>query len=111
VPTVFVLFAFASDLSELPSEFYRYAKYDTNYRRDPVVKAICVVGGGYWYHRVEADGWMFHTSTAEHDELIDLVSGIVNTLSKTPPSARVAPLGRYLMQERPATIVGREPNA
>lgn len=68
------LFAFGTDLAESSSELERYAKYDADWLRDPVVKAICIVGRGYWYHEREANAWVFHTATPEHDELIEMVS-------------------------------------
>jgi hypothetical protein len=42
--TVMVFFAFGSDLAKNSSEFDRYAKYDPDWKNDPVIKVICVVG-------------------------------------------------------------------
>jgi hypothetical protein len=103
--TISVLFAFGSDLAESSSELERYAQYDEAWLLDPVIKAICVIGRGYWYYKAEPNAWVFGASTPEHDELVEFVSGIINTLLKNPPSAPVSLLGHYLMQERPVTII------
>lgn len=105
-PTVLVLFAFDSDLAPDSSEIERYAKYDQGWRNDPVFKAICVVGRGYWYHEAEKSRWVFHSATSDHDEVVDLVSGVVNTLTKTSPSSRISYLGHYLMRSRTVSFVG-----
>jgi hypothetical protein len=98
VPT---LFAFDSDLSESGmSELQRYAKYDPEWKDDPVLKAICVARKGYWYHSPEDSCWFFHPPTPAHDEVIDLVSGVVNTLTKARTQVREALLGQYLMLAR-----------
>ena len=98
VPT---FFAFGSDLSDSGmSELQRYAKYDPEWKTDPVIKAICVVGKGYWYHSSKDGCWFFHPPTPAHDEVIDLVSGVVNTLAKAPTQVRQALLGQYLMLAR-----------
>ncbi|MBA1250967.1 DUF6602 domain-containing protein [Pseudomonas luteola] len=105
-PTVLVLFAFSSDLAPASSEAERYAKYDPDWCTDPVFKAICVVGKGYWYHEAENSRWVFHSATQDHDEVVDLVSGVVNTLTKVPPASRISYLGHYLMSTRRVSFVG-----
>ncbi len=99
-PTVNILFAFSSDLSDSSSELERYARIDPTWHSDPVLKAICVVGRGYWYHRPGYAKWTFLSPSNDHDEVIDIVSGIVNTLVKTPPYNRIAPLGPYISMDR-----------
>lgn len=106
-PVVLVLFAFGSDLAETSSEIERYTQYDPTWDRDPVLKALCVVGRGYWYHKQSDNGWVGVSANHDHDEVIDLVSGIVNTLIKSPPGQRAALLGHYLSIERPATFTKR----
>ena len=100
IPTVLVLFAFGTDLIESSSELERYARYDLDWNTDPVLKAICVIGRGYWYHRAGENRWAFHPPTPEHDEVIDIVSGITNTLLKQLPFQRIQPLGYYLSIDR-----------
>lgn len=103
-PVVLVLFAFDSDLAVSSSEIERYTEHDPTWDRDPVLKALCVVGRGYWYHKQSDNGWVGCGPTAEHDEVIDLVSGIVNTILKSPTSQRAALLGHYLSKERATTF-------
>lgn len=103
-PVVLVLFAFDSDLSEQSSELERYIQHDPTWDTDPVLKAICVVGRGYWYHKQEENCWVASQGDSEHDEVIELVSGIVNTLLKHPASQRAALLGQYLVTPRPVTF-------
>lgn len=105
IDTVLVLFAFSSDLAEGSSELHRYAQYDEGWLRDPVIKAICVVGRGYWYHKAEANCWVATATSPEHDEVIELISGIGNTLLRNPADRRLAMLGNYLMRERPAEFI------
>lgn len=109
--TVLVLFGFGSDLSESSSELDRYAEHDPDWLLDPIVKAICVVGRGYWYHSSDRKGWVFHAPSSDCDEVIDLVSGIVNTLLKHPPFQRAALLGHYLMLQREATLTPKAKDA
>ena len=78
----------------------RYTRYEPDWDSDPVLKALCVVGRGYWYHDIGAQTWIFHPPWEDHDEVIDLVSGIANTVSAYPPSARGGHLGSYLMANR-----------
>jgi len=103
VPT---FFAFGSDLSDSGiSELQRYAKYDPEWRERPILKAICVVGKGYWYHSKKDSDWFFCPPTQTHDEVIGLVSGIVNTLASARSQNRQALLGQYLMSERNVSLV------
>lgn len=104
VPT---FFAFGSDLSDSGmSELQRYAKYDSEWKERPILKAMCVVGRGYWYYSFEDNCWFFHPPTPTHDEVIDLVSGVVNTLAKArAQQARTALLGRYLMSKRSVSSI------
>ena len=70
-----------------------------------MLKAICVVGRGYWFHRPGQNAWAFLSASNDHDEVIDVVSGIVNTLVKTPPFNRIAPLGPYISVDRTVVLI------
>ncbi|MDL2123529.1 MAG: hypothetical protein LWX51_10695 [Deltaproteobacteria bacterium] len=101
IPVVLTFFAFNSDLSGKGiTEIERYAKYDPNWKNDPVIKAICIVGKGYWYHNQNISGWTFHPPSSDFDEVVDIISGTVNTLAKNPAYLRKALLGHYLMRIR-----------
>ena len=99
-------FAFGSDLSGFGiTELQRYAKYDPEWNTDPVLRVICVVGQGYWYFNYKNGYWKFLPPTQTYDEVIDLVSGVVNTLAEARLQTRLAYLEPYLMLPRPATDV------
>ena len=100
-PIVHVLFALSSDLAESSSEIKRYAQYDKDWQKDPIIKALCVVNRGYWYHESETNSWVCCKSSPDHDEIIDFISGIINTIIMIPPFTRTSPLGHYLIKERP----------
>jgi hypothetical protein len=103
---VLALFAFDSDLSETGiSELERYAKYDSQWNTAPILKAICIVGKGYWYHNQINNSWFFHSPTQSYDEVVDFTSGITNTLILASTKPRKAMLGHYLMLERAATQI------
>ena len=103
---ILTFFAFDSDLSDSGiSELQRYASYDPQWRETPILKAICVVGKGYWYHNRNDSRWVFYPPTETYDEVVDLVSGTVNTLGLARLHPRQAVLGQYLMLERPSTQI------
>jgi hypothetical protein len=108
-PIVSILFAFGSDLSVSGrSELERYADYDPDWATKPVLKAVCVVGRGYWHHVGEEEHWVFHPPTEEYDEVIDLVSAMTNTMiTQADRPGRNAPrLGQYLMHHRRVEHIG-----
>lgn len=98
VPT---LFAFGSDLSEKSSrsELDRYAKYDSEWNIDPILRVLCVVGRGYWYFRKDDQRWVFHAPSKSHEEVIGFLAGVVNTLLLASVTPRQTFLGFYLMSE------------
>jgi hypothetical protein len=97
-PAVSGFFAFDSDLSlSGTSEFERYQELDSSWKDHPVIKVICVVGRGDWYFSAE-NRWFYRPATNTSDEVLILVSHLVNTLVWCPiVSDRPAPLfGDYL---------------
>jgi hypothetical protein len=99
-------FAFGSDLSDSgTTELQRYAKYHPEWDTDPVLRVICVVGQGYWYFNYKNRCWKFLPPTQTYDEVIGLVSGVVNTLAEARLQTRLAYLEPYLMLRRSATNV------
>lgn len=100
-PVVLTLFAFDSDLSgNGKSELERYAEVDPNWLVNPTLRAICVVGKGYWYFNSQPRQWHFHPATTGGDEVVDFVAGVSNTLAKARFNTRVGLLGQYVMDER-----------
>lgn len=94
VPT---LFGFDSDLPAHKTEWGRYTERDENWRTDPALRAICVIGKGYWRFAGAERGWLFHEPTQRSDEVIDFLSGVANTLPDALVSRRRPRLGKYLM--------------
>jgi len=96
-----VYFAYGTDLSG-KTELDRYREIDGNYLSDPAIRAICVVGDGYYTHVAQfkdretgaiAPKWLkFHADEGRY-EVMALLSGIVNTvLGRSMPN-----LGYYLL--------------
>jgi len=105
-PVILTFFAFDSDLAgDCKTELERYAEHDPQWLTNPVLRAICVVGKGYWYYCVEPREWRFHPPSNEYDEVIDLVSGVSNTLAKARLAIRIGLIGHYLMIERQIYII------
>jgi len=79
-----ILFAYSSDLKSNPiEEFERYKREDLNYLTDPAIRALCVVGRGYWTYNQNsqtADKWLYFKADEEHYEVLSLLGGIMNTL-------------------------------
>lgn len=100
IPIISVFFAFTTDLAESgKSELDRYRENDPNSEVDPRLSAICVVGRGYWwFHADDKRGqWIFHSPTPDHDEVIDFLSGITNTIPDSLARRGRPRLGNYLV--------------
>lgn len=96
-PVVPTLFGFESDVSGSKSEWTRYIERDEEWKTNPAVRAICVLGKGYWRYTGPPDNWRFHEPTTKHDEVIDFLSGIANTLPDALVSRGRPRLGNYLV--------------
>ena len=98
VPAVF---AFSSDLRNGgKTEVERYHELDPNSMKTPSILALCIVGKGYWYWRDFNKQWDFLQATPEHDEVIDFLSGVINTIPLVIASREHPRLGYYLMLQR-----------
>jgi hypothetical protein len=105
-PVLLALFAFGSDLSsDGLNEIERYSKFDPQWKSSPILRVICVIGRGYWHYQSHLNGWVFHGPTDERDEVIDFVSGTMNSLVKKLAQRSGQQLGRYLMIPRSAKLV------
>ena len=81
--TIPILFAFSTDLSPTgKSEIDRYRENDPDADTKPTIPVICVAGRGYWRFETKRPkpSWLFHPPTDEHDEIIDFISGVSNTI-------------------------------
>jgi len=107
-PIIPVFFAFTTDLAESgKSELDRYRENDPNFEVDPRIRAVCVVGRGYWRFQPddERGQWIFHSPTPDHDEVIDFLSGVINTIPDSLAKRGHPRLGNYLMLEPRGVIV------
>ncbi len=105
-PVIPAFFAFTTELAENgKSELERYSEIDPHFREAPCLVAICVVGRGYWWWRRDKK-WIFHPPTPDHDEIIDFLSGVINTIPDSLVARGHPRLGNYLIQANRGTIVG-----
>ncbi len=89
----FIYFAFDSDLVSSKSEVDRVLA-ELN-ELEPMVDIICVVNKlySYWHHTTK---WNFFDNTENHNEIIGLVIGILNTLYMHKSTGVVFNPGEYL---------------
>jgi hypothetical protein len=88
------VFAFETDLTlEGKSEIERYDEIrDSKY--DPALRAICVVGRGYWYwHK---DQWITWERTSEFEEIVGFITSIMNTYREVAATRKEPRLHVYL---------------
>jgi hypothetical protein len=107
-PIVPAFFAFDSDLTETgKSELERYLELDLHGKIEPLIRAICIVGRGYWYFQPQTirDGfstyvkgtWWYWEPSSKHEEVISFLSGILNTIPRAIASRGRPALGEYLI--------------
>lgn len=93
-----LLFAFKTDLaSDGKTDIERYAEIDPNFKTNPTIRFICVVGRGYWHFN--KNYWIFNPPTGDYDEVIEFLSFIVNFLPDLRLSRGRPNLGDYLIKE------------
>ena len=98
LPIIPALFGFSSDLAEGgKSDLDRYLERDSGGGSSPSITVICIVGRGYWWFKAAERRWAFHPPTPEGDEVVDFVSGVINTLPNSLAARRRPRLGLYLM--------------
>lgn len=104
-PVIPAFFAFDSDLTEGGmSEIDRYVGLDSDAELNPLIRAICIVGRGYWYFHsngffdgVSLGRWWYWEPTAEHDEIIGFLSGVLNTIPDSIASRGRPRFGKYML--------------
>ena len=101
--TIPVLFSFSSDLSETgKTEIERYRELDPDANTSPAFPVICVAGRGYWRFETKRDKpcWIHHPPTGDHDEIIDFISGISNTIPEQVWMRGHPRYGHYISVDR-----------
>ena len=107
-----VLLGFTSDLSASGrSEIERYGEIDADWESNPAVRVLCVAGRGYWWYAEPFRRWVYQRATEEHDEVVNFLSGVVNTIPDAVQSRRHPRLGNYLITNHDIGIVGLEIDA
>lgn len=87
------LFAWGSDLtSHWSNELDRYKKLVSD-QADPPLRAICIVGRGYWYF---ASQWYTIEADAEFSEVKAFVASIFDTYERVASTRVRVGLGQYL---------------
>ena len=88
------VFAFETDLTqEGKSEIKRYDEIRDS-KCDPALRAICVVGRGYWYwHKGQ---WTTWERTSEFDEIVGFITSIMNTYREVAATRKEPRLQVYL---------------
>jgi hypothetical protein len=105
-PVVPVLFAFDSDL-RADAEIERYQRIHPAWRTERLIRAICVVGKGYWFFGgPDPERWQRMAPTPAHDEVVCLVGGIANTLPDSLAARGNPRYGNYI--QLPNTFVDME---
>jgi len=90
IPT---LFAFDSDLSGSGrTELDRYPEFGGP---EPPLKAICVVGRGYWYWHAFRQRWLAWPRTYELEEVVGYLSGVMNTYGRIAQTRGFPALQQY----------------
>ncbi len=93
---VSAFFAFSSDLKE-KSELDRYLGLDSDGKTDPLIRAICIVGRGYWYFDKHNQCWWYWKPTSDHGEVIAFIGGVINTIPDAIASRGRPRFGKYLI--------------
>lgn len=97
------LFAFGSDLTlDGKSELTRYREVDPEADTSPVIPILCVAGRGFWWYKPNepAEKWINHLPTEDHEEIIDLLGGVANTVPDQVAFKGRPRFGHYLLRPR-----------
>lgn len=102
-PVIPALFAFKTDLAEGgKEELVRYRELDDEADVHPAIPVICVAGRGYWWFKPNepAEKWINHPPNAEHEEIIDFLAGIANTVPDQVMVKGRPRFGNYISRPR-----------
>jgi len=102
-PVIPCLFAFESDLSEDgKSELERYREYDQYANEQPVIPVFCISGRGYWWFNPHEPNtpWMKHQANEEHEDIIDFIGGIANTIPDQVVAKGRPRFGNYILRDK-----------
>ena len=108
VPVIPCLFAYSSDLKGDPTkEIERYSKYDSDWKRNAVLRMITVANKGHYFYNFEKQKWACFPHTPKYDEVLRFISGITDTLTKQKNKFRKSLLGPYIKAtDENAIVIG-----
>lgn len=98
-PVISVVFAFGSDLVS-KDELERYSERDPEWKSNPLIRAICVIGHGYWWFNKERSSWIVHPPTPDLEEVVEFLALASNTAIYSLKRRGQPRLGKYLMTDR-----------
>jgi hypothetical protein len=100
-PVIPMLFAFDTDL-KTKDELKRYRELDEEADSNPAVPIFCVAGRGYWWFKPNepAEKWIKHRPTDGHEEVLELIGGIANTIPKQIVAKGSPRFGQYIIEPR-----------
>jgi hypothetical protein len=91
-----VIFALNTDLA--PSGSSEVDRYRDVYANDlPYLRALCVVGRGYWYE--DGQKWCNYKTTGELGEVLAFIGGVTNTYRSISRSRGDPKLGNYIIPD------------
>ena len=102
-PVIPALFAFQTDLAAGgKDELARYRELDDAADTYPIIPVFCVAGRGYWWFRPQepAEKWICHPPTDKHDEVIDFIGGVANTVPDQISFKGRPRFGQYIIHPR-----------
>lgn len=103
LPVIPALFAFQTDLSEDgKGELARYRELDEEADTNPAIPVFCVAGRGYWWFKPNepAEKWIHHPPSPEHEEVIDFLGGVANTVPDQVFLKGRPRFGNYIIRPR-----------
>src|SRR5258705_12991739 len=83
-------------------ELARYRELDEEADTNPAIPVFCVVGRGYWWFKPNepSEKWMNHLANEEHDEVIDFIGGVANTVPDQILLKGRPRFGNYIIRPR-----------
>jgi len=102
-PVIPALFAFQTDLAAGgKDELTRYRELDDEADTNPAIPVFCVSGRGYWWFKPTetAEKWICNLPNDEHEEVIDFIGGVANTVPDEIVSRGRPRFGNYLIRPR-----------
>lgn len=102
-PVIPALFAFQTDLAAGgKDELTRYRELDDEADANPTIPVFCVAGRGYWWFKPNepAEKWIYHLPNDQHEEVLEFIGGVANTVPDQILSKGRPRFGHYIIRPR-----------